>query len=107
MGEINFASFQQLDLRVVTIKQVDKIPQSKKLLKLTVDDGEGERQLIAGLADKYEAEELVGRQIVILANLAPKEFFGEESQGMLLAATGEKVALLQPDQSVPPGTKIS
>ncbi len=107
MEKVDFNTFQQLDLRVVTIKQVDKIPQSNKLLKLTVDDGEGERQLVAGLADEYDAEELVGRQIVILANLAPKEFFGEESQGMLLAATGEEMALLQPDQSVPPGTKIS
>ena len=74
-----------------------------------VDLGEAEpRQLVAGIAERYEAADLVGRQIVVVANLKPAKLMGVESQGMLLAANLDGEAfLLSPDQEVPPGTPVS
>jgi len=106
MDKITFEEFQKLDLRAVTILEAKKIPQTKKLLKLTLDDGKEERQIVASIGNQYSIRELEGKQIIILANLETKEFFGEESQGMLLAAEGKKIALLTPDKPVPTGTKV-
>jgi len=106
MDKITFEEFQKLDLRAVTILEAKKIPQTKKLLKLILDDGKEERQIVASIGNQYSIRELEGKQIIILANLETKEFFGEESQGMLLAAEGKKIALLTPDKPVPTGTKV-
>ena len=78
-------------------------------MKLKVDLGETElRQLVAGIAERYEAADLVGRQIVVVANLKPAKLMGVESQGMLLAANLEGAPfLLSPDAEVPPGTVVS
>jgi len=107
MENINFEEFQKIDLRVGKIIEAEKIEGADKLLKLKVDLGEEKRQLVAGIAKFYQPEDLIGKEIVVVANLEPKTLRGVESQGMLLAADVEgKPVLLKPDQEVPPGTKI-
>ena len=107
MENINFEEFQKIDLRVGKIIEAEKIEGTDKLLKLKVDLGEEKRQLVAGIAKFYQPEDLIGKEIVVVANLEPKILRGVESQGMLLAADVEgKPVLLKPDQEVPPGTKI-
>ncbi len=104
---VTYEDFAKLDIRVAKIKKVEEIPKSKKLYKLTVDLGDEERTLVAGLKGYYTAEELQGKTIVMLANLEPKKMMGVTSQGMLLAADdGEHVALLTPERDVKPGAKV-
>jgi methionine--tRNA ligase beta chain len=104
---ISFEDFQKIDLRVAKIIKAEKIEGSEKLLKLEVNLGKEIRQIIAGIAKFYKPEDLVGKEIVVVANLEPKKLMGIESQGMLLAAEkdGEPVILI-PEKEVPPGTKI-
>jgi methionine--tRNA ligase beta chain len=104
---IKFEDFQKIDLRVGKILEVEKVEGSEKLLKLIVDLGNEKRQLVAGIAKYYKPEDLIGKEIVVVANLEPKNLMGIESQGMLLAADieGEPVILI-PEKEVPPGTKI-
>jgi tRNA-binding protein len=105
---ITYEEFMRVDLRVGVVKSVERIKGSEKLYKLKVDLGElGERQLVAGLAKWYKPEDLLGKYIVVVANLQPKKFFGEVSQGMLLAADvdGEPV-LLTTIKPVKPGARI-
>ena len=106
--EVSIEEFAKLDLRVGKIIRAERIPGARKLLRLEVDLGEEEpRQLVAGIADFYEPEELVGLNIVVLANLKPKKFMGVESRGMLLAADVEgRPVLLTVIRDVPPGTKV-
>lgn len=104
---VHFDDFQKLDLHVGTIKTAEAVPGSDKLLKLIVDLGEEERQLVGGIAKEYSPEELPGKQIVVLTNLEPRTLMGVESQGMLLAADVDgKPVLLAPDKEVPSGTPI-
>lgn len=106
---ISFEEFMKCDLRVGLIKFAEKVPGTKKLLRLIVDLGElGERQLIAGLGEWYKPEDLVGKYIVVVANLAPKKFRGYVSQGMLLATEDENgvPVLLTVEKPVKPGSKI-
>ena len=104
---ITFNDFEKIDLRVAKITKAECIEGSQKLLRLEIDVGDEKRQLIAGLAKSYEPQNLVGREIVVIANLKPKIIFGFKSQGMLLAADIDgKPILLQPEKDVPPGTKI-
>ncbi len=104
---ISFEQFKEVDLRAGEIVTAEPIEGSSKLLRLKVSLGEEERQIIAGIGKKYTPEELIGRQIVIVANLEPKQMMGEESQGMLLAADSpEGPAFLTPEQPVPPGINI-
>lgn len=103
---INFEEFQKLDLEIAKILKAEKVEGSEKLLKLEVDLGKEKRQLVAGIAKFYRAEELIGKEIVV-ANLEPRTLMGLESRGMLLAADYKgRSVLLKPDQEVPPGTKI-
>lgn len=104
---VSFEEFKKLDLRVAKIINAQKIEGSEKLLKLEIDLGEGKRQIVAGIGKVYEPENLIGKEIVVVANLEPKELMGLESQGMLLAAEldGEPV-ILTPEKNVLPGTKI-
>jgi len=107
MKDINFEEFQKIDLRVGKIIEAERIEGTEKLLKLKVDLGEEKRQLVAGIAKFYQPENLIGKEIVIVANLEPKTFRGIESQGMLLAADVEgRPVILKPDKEVPPGTKV-
>ncbi len=106
---ISIDEFMKCDLRVGVVKSAEKIPGSTKLLKLIVDLGElGERQIIAGLALWYKPEDLVGKYIIVVANLAPKRFRGYISQGMLLAAEDENgvPVLLTVERPVKPGAKV-
>jgi len=104
---ISFKDFQKIELKVAKIIEAEKIERSEKLLKLIVDLGNEKRQLVAGIAKYYRPQDLIGKEIVIVANLEPKKLMGIESQGMLLAANvdGEPVILI-PEKEVPPGTKI-
>jgi len=106
-GEISFEEFGSLDLRIGEIKEAGPIKGSKKLIKLQVDIGGEIRQVVAGIAGAYSAEELVGTQVVVLTNLKPTRLFGVESQAMLLAADAAgKAVLLQPREFVETGTKV-
>jgi len=104
---ISFEDFQKIELKVAKIIEAEKIEKSEKLLKLIVDLGDEKRQLVAGIAKYYKPEDLIGKEIVIVANLEPKKLMGIESQGMLLAANVDgKPVILIPEKEVPPGTKI-
>jgi methionyl-tRNA synthetase len=107
---IQFDDFAKVDLRVATIKQAEPHPNADRLMLLHVDDGtSGGRQILAGIRGHYEPEALIGRQIIIVANLAPRKMRGLESQGMLLAATSQddtRVILLQPERRIEPGTRV-
>lgn len=103
---ITYDDFKKLDLRVAEILEAGPVQGSEKLVKLKVSLGEEERQILAGIAKFYEPERLVGRQIIIVANLEPRKIMGEESQGMLLAAGDEEPILLMPDKEAPVGSKI-
>lgn len=87
---ITIDDFKKIDLRVGRVIQAEKVPKSEKLLKLQVDLGTETRQVLAGIAKQYEPEKLIGRSIVVVANLQPAKLMGQESQGMLLAANGEQ-----------------
>ncbi len=113
--EIVFEDFARVDLRVAKVLDAVDHPKADRLLKLTLDDGSGTpRQICAGIKGHYTPEELVGRSIVIVANLAPRQLRGEESRGMLLAgsdaAKGQEertVVLLSPMADLPPGSIVS
>jgi methionyl-tRNA synthetase len=107
---ISFEEFAKVELRVGKVLESRAHPNADKLLVLKVDLGSEQRQLVAGLKGYYTPEELLGRSIIVVANLAPRMMRGEESQGMLLAAVTDdrsKVIHLAPAGDVPPGTKVS
>ncbi|MBM7558949.1 methionine--tRNA ligase [Marinitoga litoralis] len=105
--DINY--FKNVDLRVAKILEAEKVKKSKKLVKLQLDLGElGQRQIVAGIANYYEPENLVGKKIIVVANLKPAKLMGIESNGMLLAAKiNNKLVLLTTDGDIEPGAKIS
>jgi len=104
---ITFEDFQKLDLKVGKVESAERVEGTDKLVKIDVDTGE-KRQLVAGIAESYSPEELVGKQVIILANLEPRTLKGVESQGMLLAAVDDgKPVLLTTEKEVKPGTKVS
>jgi len=105
--EITIETFSRLDLRVATVLQAEPIPRAKKLLKLEVDLGE-KRTLVAGISQSYTPEDLVGKQIIVVANLKPAQIMGILSNGMLLAATEDKKTVVATlDGPVKPGTPLS
>ena len=107
-GKIPIDDFRKVELRVAEVLAGERVPKSKKLLKLTVKVGEEVRTIVAGIAEHYEPESLVGRKVVIVANLQPATLMGIESNGMVLAASHEgTLALLALDKDVPPGSKVS
>ena len=107
---ITIDDFLKLDLRVATVKACEPHPNADKLLKLQLDDGTPEgRQICAGLRGIYEPEQLIGRQIVIVANLAPRKMRGEVSEGMLLAASSEdrsQVIVIGPAAEIEAGASV-
>lgn len=108
MSTVTFEEFKKLDIRIGKVISAERIKRSNKLILLQVDLGDETRQIVAGLAPYYSPEELVGKEIVVLANLEPKVFMGYKSQGMLLAAVVDgKPVLLKPEKEVPPGAKVS
>lgn len=104
---ISFEDFQKLELRIGKILSAEKVAGSEKLVKLEVDLHEEKRQIVAGIGKTHGPETLVGREVVIAANLEPKKLMGLESQGMLLAVDiGETTVLLMPEGEVPPGSRV-
>jgi methionyl-tRNA synthetase len=104
--EITLDEFSRIDLRVATVVHAEPIPKAKKLLKLEVDMGQ-KRTLVAGIAEKYTAEEMIGKQVIVVANLKPAKLMGVVSNGMLLAAVDDSGPILATlEQAVAPGTPL-
>ncbi len=105
---VSFDDFQKMDIRVATVLAAEKIAKTKKLLKLTVDSGIDRREIVSGIADRFAPEELVGRRVLVLVNLAPREMKGILSNGMILMAEDATGALrlLQPDGDVANGAIV-
>jgi len=105
---ITIEEFRNIELRVATIKAAEPHPNADKLMVLHIDLGSEQRQILAGIRNDYTTEELVGKQIVVVANLETAKLRGMESQGMLLAASDEgRVVILKPEKPVQPGSKVS
>lgn len=105
---IKYEHFSALDLRVAKVLKAEPVKKAKKLLKLEVDIGVEKREIVAGIAEHYKPEELVGKSIVVVVNLEPRKIMGLESRGMLLAATHEdKLSLITVDKAIPAGAKLS
>mgnify|MGYP001558291745 CR=1 FL=1 len=105
---ITYDDFAKIELKIATIQTAERVEGSEKLLKLSIDVGEGEpRTLVAGIGKRYTSEELIGTQIVMIANLEPRKLMGIESQGMLLATDDENgPVLLRPSLPVKPGSGV-
>jgi methionyl-tRNA synthetase len=105
---IAYDDFMKVDLRVAKVLAAERVPKSKKLLKLLVDTGADQRTIVAGIAESYEPEALVGRTIVVVANLKPAKLMGIESNGMVLAASAEdgKAVLVSFEQPPAPGSRV-
>lgn len=107
MNRIDIAEFAKVELRAAKILEAEKIPGSKKLVRMQVDLGDEKRQIVAGIAESYAPEQLVGRTVVVVANLKPAKLMGVESNGMVLAGSiGNKASLLGFDGEVAPGSKV-
>src|SRR3989344_4931784 len=113
MDEIQYADFAKLDIRLGTVIAAERIPDTDKLLKCTIDFGDplvsglGQRTIVSGIAQWKKPEDIVGKQLPYIVNLAPRSLRGVESQGMLLALSDEEgVALFFPERKIPNGTKI-
>ncbi|MDQ2730682.1 MAG: methionine--tRNA ligase [Armatimonadota bacterium] len=105
--EISIDEFARVQIRIATIKNAERVEGARKLLRLILDVGDEERQIVSGIADQYEPEALIGRQIAVIVNLKPATIRGVQSFGMLLAADSEgKVILLQPDSPAAPGSRV-
>ena len=107
-AECSFDDFQKMDIRVSTILAAEKVAKTKKLLKLTVDTGIDTREIVSGIAEHFTPEELVGRQVLVLVNLAPRELKGTLSRGMVLMAEDAdgKLVLLSPEKAVKSGSMV-
>ncbi len=104
---ITIDDFSRVDLRVAEVVAAEKVAKSKRLLKLTVKVGSETRTLVAGIAEHYEPATLVGRKVVVVANLEPATLMGVESNGMVLAASeGSDLALIVLYRDLPPGAKV-
>ena len=107
-AQCTFDEFQKMDIRVSTILEAEKLPKTKKLLKLTIDTGIDKRTIVSGIAEHFSPEELVGQQVLVLVNLAPRDFKGITSQGMILMAEDATGALrlLQPNEKTNAGAMV-
>jgi len=105
---ISIEDFRKVELRVATIKSAEPHPNADRLMVLQVDLGDEQRQICAGIRGQYAPEELVGKQIVVVANLETAKLRGLDSEGMLLAASDDgRVIILTPEKSVADGAKVS
>ena len=107
--EIAFPDFEKIDIRVATIMEAEKVKKSKKLLKLKLDTGLDQRTVLSGIAEYYKPEDIIGKQVCVLANLAPRKMMGTESQGMVLMAedSNGKLSFINPEDMVKNGSTIS
>ncbi len=104
---ISIDDFCKVDLRVAEVKECEKVPKAKKLLKLKLDDGFGTRQVVSGIAKWYVPEDLIGKKVIVVANLSPAKLCGVESQGMIVAAdVGEDARVIFVDKDIPNGSKL-
>jgi methionine--tRNA ligase beta chain len=104
---ITFEDFKKLDVRIGKILLAEKVEGTDKLMKLEIDFGTEKREVVAGIAEFYQADQLIGKEIPVLVNLEPRTIRGTESHGMILAADVEgKAVLLHPEKEVPPGSVI-
>jgi len=107
-SHVSIADFRKVDLRVAEVIAAEPVPKSKKLLKLTVSLGDEQRTIVAGIAEHYAPADLVGKKVVVVANLEPAKLMGVESKGMLLAGSaGPVLGVLSLDRELPPGAKVS
>ncbi|MFL0162718.1 methionine--tRNA ligase [Aquirufa salirivi] len=106
---IDFESFAKMDIRIGQVIAAEKMEKSKKLLKLSVDDGIRQRTILSGIAEHFQVEEVIGRKVTFLANLAPRKMMGLESEGMILMAEGQdgKLSFIQPDSGIWNGASVS
>ncbi len=105
---IKFEDFMKLDIRTARILDAEEVPGADKLYLLTVDIGDETRRMIAGIKPWYAREEIIGKNVVVVANLEPKVIRGVESRGMVLATMFDNnLAVLAPDKETPPGSKVS
>lgn len=107
--EIIYDDFAKLELKAATVTACEKVPKADKLLKLEVDLGTEKRTIVSGIAQHYTPEEMVGKQVIVVTNLAPRKMKGIESQGMILTAEDSdgKLQLLKPENPVSPGSNVS
>jgi methionyl-tRNA synthetase len=103
---IQFDQIEKLDLRIAQILEVVKVPKSTKLLKLFLDLGFEKRTVVSGIALSYEPDQLVGKKVILVANLAPATIMGIESQGMILSASFDSTLELPMIQELPPGSSV-
>ncbi|MCS7303090.1 MAG: methionine--tRNA ligase subunit beta, partial [Candidatus Kapabacteria bacterium] len=105
--QITIEEFGRIALRTARVIAAERIPKSQKLLRLVVDLGDEQRQIVAGIGKHYAPEELIGLDVVVVANLKPARLMGVESHGMLLAAnSGEQLVLVSPRGPIPPGSVV-
>ena len=105
---IGIDDFAKVDLRVVKVISCEKVEKSDKLLKLKLECGTEEKQVVSGIAKYYTPEEMVGKTLILVANLKPVKLRGIESQGMILAASNnDKLVLVTVDKDIPTGSKVS
>ena len=106
-AKISIDEFRKIDLKVATVKAAEAHPNADKLLVLQIDIGGEQRQICAGIRNSYAPEELVGKQIIVVANLETVKLRGMESQGMLLAASdGDRVIIMTPEKPVQAGAQV-
>jgi len=107
-GRLSIDEFMKVELRVAKVLEAEAVPKSKKLIKLRIDVGTEQRTIVAGIAEAYQPDQLVGRSIVIVANLKPAKLMGIESNGMVLAASveGGAPSLVSVDPSMPAGARV-
>ena len=104
---LSFEDFKKIDIRVAKVLEVKDHPNADKLLVLLIDNGQKQKQIVAGIKKFYKKEDLIGRQIVIVDNLEPVNLRGEVSEGMLLAAQdGETISVLRPDAALRQGAVV-
>lgn len=108
MDQITFDDFKKVEIRMGKITSCEKVLDADKLLKLQVDFGDFQRQIVSGIAMSYAPEEMVGKTLPFIVNLEFRKFKGEESQGMLMATGtgGEDIVLLEPNKDVEPGSEV-
>ncbi len=105
---VTFEDFKRLDIRIGRVIAAAKVEGTDKLLRLEVDLGEKKQQLVAGIAEYYRPDEVLNKELPVLVNLESRKIKGVESQGMILAISGEnKINLLHPDKEVAPGSRVS
>ena len=106
--EVSFENFEKVDVRVGTVLECSKVPKADKLLQFRIDDGMGGRTIVSGIAKYYKPEDLVGKQVCFVANLAPRKLKGVESQGMILSAVNAdgSLTVIGPTGPVTPGAQV-